>query len=215
MIVKICGITNLEDALFCEQLGADMLGFVFYNKSKRFISFDSAKKIIEGLSPKTKKVGVFVNEPVEIVNLYAEKLKLNTVQLHGDETPEYAFQINHPVIKSFRITGNFDFSILGQYKNAMPLLDAFSNSQYGGTGKKFNWEVIPDRLKRQIILAGGISAKNIKFIQDNIKPYAVDLSSSLESEPGKKDHEKVTDFFSKIDRAQISTNKIKFKYGNK
>jgi phosphoribosylanthranilate isomerase len=207
MIVKICGITNLEDALFCERSGADMLGFVFYNKSKRFISYDSAKKIIEALSPKTKKVGVFVNEPVEMVNSFAEKLKLNAVQLHGDETPKYAFQINHPVIKSFRINEDFDFSILGQYKNAMPLLDAFSNNQYGGTGKKFNWEVIPDRLKSQIILAGGISAANIKFIQDNVKPYAVDLSSSLESEPGKKDHKKVTEFFGKIDRTNIITNK--------
>lgn len=200
MIVKICGITNLEDALFCERSGADMLGFVFYNKSKRYVSFDSAKKIIEVLSPKTKKVGVFVNLPVEIVNSYAEKLKLNAVQLHGDETPEYSFQINHPVIKSFRINERFNFSTLGQYKNAMSLLDAFSNNQYGGTGKKFNWEVIPDRLKSQIILAGGISAGNIKFIQDNIKPYAVDLSSSLESEPGKKDHKKVTEFFSSIGR---------------
>lgn len=196
MKIKICGITNSEDALFCEKCGADMLGFVFYDKSKRFIEYRTAERIIGELSPATQKIGVFVNESADTINKIAHDLNLSAVQLHGDETPETVRKINYPVIKSFRVKEGFDFSVLNNFHTAQPLLDTFTKEYYGGSGRTFNWEMIPEELKGKIILAGGISASNITDIYSSVKPYAVDLSSSLEREPGKKDKAKVLDFFS-------------------
>lgn len=196
--VKVCGITLMEDALLCEALGADALGFIFYKKSKRYITPEKASSIINSLSPFTMKVGVFVNEPPEMINEIAFNLKLNAVQLHGDETPADAEKIFLPVIKSFRISGSFDFTVLNNYKNVFYLLDAFKHDEYGGTGSSFNWESIPEILRNKIILAGGVSEDNLEIIFKNIKPAAIDLSSSLEIEPGKKDKEKVKRFFNKL-----------------
>ncbi len=203
MKVKVCGINNLNDALLCQSFGADALGFIFYPGSKRYISPVDASKIIENLSPFIMKVGVFVNESSERISSIASKLKLNAVQLHGDETPKFINEVNFPVIKSFRITDRFDFSNLNEYKNVYYLLDSFSISQFGGTGNKFDWKLIPENLKSKIILAGGISADNIEEIFTKIKPAAVDLSSSLESEPGKKDKDKVQEFFRKLNSLNI------------
>ncbi|MDO8550547.1 MAG: phosphoribosylanthranilate isomerase [Ignavibacteria bacterium] len=198
MRIKICGITNIEDALFCEKMGANALGFIFYKKSKRFIEPVKAEKIIAGLSPFTMKVGVFVNASSEEINKTAARLKLNTVQLHGDEIPEIIGKIDSHVIKSFRISGQFDFEILSEYKNVSYLFDSYSKEEYGGTGKNFNWHFIPKELDRNFILAGGISCENIEEILDNVNPKAIDVSSSLEKSPGIKDHNKVKDFFKKI-----------------
>lgn len=195
MKVKVCGITNARDALLCEALGADMLGLIFYRKSQRFVEYEAAEEIIGKLNPETKTVGVFVNETAERVNEAAGHLGLSAVQLHGDEKPEEVSKITFPVIKSFRMKEGFDFSILDSYGNARALLDSFAGNQLGGTGKSFNWEIIPDDIKSRIILAGGVSASNIGYIYSTIRPYAVDLSSSLETEPGKKDHAKVKEFF--------------------
>ncbi len=196
--VKVCGITNLEDALISEECGANAVGFIFYKKSKRFIEPESAKEIICSLSPFTMKVGVFVNESSDFINKIASDLGLNAVQLHGEEEPELINKINYPKIKSFRINNDFDFSKLNEYRNTVYLFDAYSASEYGGTGKPFDWGLIPGELKNKIILAGGISINNIEEILNNIKPAAIDLSSSLESEPGKKNKEKVYEFFNKI-----------------
>ncbi len=197
MKVKICGITNTDDALFCEKIGANALGFVFYEKSKRFISPDEAAKIISKLSPFTTKVGVFVNNSTQEVNKVAGKIKLNAVQLHGDETPEGVSEIDFPVIKSFRINELFDFQTLNFYKNVSFLLDSYSKNEYGGTGNKFNWHLIPNDLNGNFILAGGISIENIEEIFNKVKPKAIDVSSSLEKSEGVKDYKKVKDFFNK------------------
>ncbi|MCH8324972.1 MAG: phosphoribosylanthranilate isomerase [Bacteroidetes bacterium] len=196
MKVKVCGITNLEDALMCEAYGANALGFIFYKKSKRYVEPDKAVKIIRELSPFTMKVGVFVNETPELINEMAANIKLNTVQLHGEESPEIVNKILLPVIKSFRITDTFNFLILSEYNNCRFLFDSFSSNYYGGTGKSFDWMKIPDKIKNDIILSGGISANNIKFVINNINPKAIDISSSLEECPGKKDKNKVSYFFS-------------------
>lgn len=196
--VKICGITNVKDAIFCEKMGANALGFIFYKNSKRFIMPEDAKKIISILSPFTVKVGVFVsNSPFEI-NEIANKLKLNLVQLHGDETPEFIDKIDFPVIKSFRINGEFDFGTLDEYKNVSFLFDSYSKEEFGGTGKNFNWQLIPKTLNGNFILAGGISTESIEDIFYKINPNAIDVSSSLEKSPGIKDHKKVEIFFQKI-----------------
>jgi phosphoribosylanthranilate isomerase len=193
--VKICGITNLEDALLCEKLGADALGFVFYDKSKRYIQPNSARDIIKMLSPFTLKVGVFVNEIPENINVISKLAGLNIVQLHGDETPKQIDEINLPTIKAFRVSDDFDFDILNDYKNCYFLFDSYSISEYGGTGNTFNWDLIPKHLKGKIILSGGISSSNMQRIIKEVNPYAIDVSSSLEEFYGKKSHEKLIEFF--------------------
>ncbi len=198
MKVKVCGITNLDDALMCERSGADALGFIFYKKSKRYIEPGTASKIIKRLSPFTIKVGVFVNETSEQINKIAEEIKINMAQLHGHESPETAEKISTPVIKSFSISDDFNFSIVNNYKNVYYLFDSHSQKEFGGTGNKFNWQIIPDDLKNKIILAGGVSINNIEEIYRTIKPFAIDLSSSLESERGKKDKGKTKTFFAKL-----------------
>jgi len=193
--VKICGITNLEDALFCENLGANALGFIFYDNSKRYIQPNSARDIIKMLSPFILKVGVFVNDTPENINSISKLAGLNIVQLHGDETPKQIAEINLPTIKAFRVSDDFDFDILNDYKNCYFLLDSYSLSEYGGTGNTFNWDLIPKDLKNKIILSGGISSSNIQRIIKEVNPYAIDVSSSLEEFFGKKSHEKLIEFF--------------------
>lgn len=198
MKVKICGITNIEDALLCETLGAEALGFIFYKGSKRYISPETAHEIIKSLSAFIMKVGVFVNESHEEINKIAFEAKLNTVQLYSEESPKTINNILLPVIKSFRVDDNFDYGILENYPDTFYLLDTYSKIEYGGTGKAFNWVKIPNRYKNKIILAGGVSIDNLEEIYTKIKPAAIDLSSSLESEPGKKDKQRVKEFFNKL-----------------
>jgi phosphoribosylanthranilate isomerase len=193
--VKICGITNLRDALFCEKAGADYLGFIFYNKSRRFVEPNNAIKIIEKLSHITKKVGVFVNEDIARVNEITVRLKLDFVQLHGDETPEYSTAIQTKKIKAFRVAEVFDFGVVDKYKDTLPLFDTFLPQEYGGTGKSFDWTLIPKRFTGKFVLSGGLSAQNIENAVRIVKPLMVDISSSLEKVPGIKDHDKVAQFF--------------------
>jgi phosphoribosylanthranilate isomerase len=198
MKIKICGITNLADALLCESCGADAIGFIFYVGSKRQIMPDEAAEIVSHLNPLTIKVGVFVDENPVLINQLIKDVGLNMVQLHGGETPEDISLINVPVIKAFRVNDNFDFTVLNHYSNSYLLLDSYDKEELGGTGKTFNWQMIPEQLKSKIILAGGINSDNIDIIFQQIKPQAIDVSSSLEEYPGKKDKEKVIQFFKKI-----------------
>ena len=200
MQIKICGITNIEDALLCAECGADALGFIFYEKSKRFIKKEQAAEIIKQLPPFIAKVGVFVDESFDTINKTVKETGLNSVQLHGNELPEFAQRFFLPIIKAFRVDNNFDWSKIEDYQNCKILLDAFSQNEMGGTGKSFDWKLIPDGIKKKIILSGGISIDNLEFIFDEIKPAAVDLSSSLESAPGIKDHLKVKEFLNKLNR---------------
>lgn len=198
MKVKICGITNIEDALLSFKLGADAIGFIFYEKSKRFIEPELAADIISNLPPFLLKVGVFVNAPPNEINEISKRIKLNLIQLHGGEEQEQIDNVNLPVIKALRIKNDFNYATISQYKNCSILLDAFDDENYGGTGKQFNWDAIPTELKSKIILAGGVSFKNIKQIYKGINPYAVDISSSVEVSPGIKDHDKLKELFKEI-----------------
>jgi len=200
MKIKVCGITNIEDALRAEALGADALGFVFYNKSKRYISPTEVKIITNKLSPFTMKVGVFVNESPDMINILSEETGINTLQLHGNEQPEILSKLLLPAIKAFRINDDFEFKQLDNYSNFSILLDTHSNDDYGGTGQTFTWELIPNEIRKKIILAGGISIDNIEILFKKIKPAEIDLSSSLEIEPGKKDNEKMKEFFNKVNQ---------------
>jgi phosphoribosylanthranilate isomerase len=197
--IKICGITNVEDALICQQLGADALGFVFYKKSPRYISTQTAREIINRLSPLVTTVGVFVDESAREINHIAWEAKLHAVQLHGDEPPAMIMQIDRPVIKAFRVGTDFDFNTLDRYSGCGFLLDSYSENKYGGFGQPFDWNIIPTDLRDKIILAGGVSVDNIAEIMQKIQPAAVDVSSALEVYKGKKDPTAVQQFFHKIE----------------
>ncbi len=202
---KVCGITNAEDALLCAESGADFLGFIFYAKSKRYVDAEIAADIVKLLPAGTLKVGVFVNAPADKINAIAEKLKLDYVQLSGDESPDYARTLNTPVIKAFRVGESFDYSVIEKYYGVIPLLDTFAEGAYGGTGKVFSWDTIPSDLRTGIILSGGISVDNVTAAYRQIGPMAVDISSSLELFPGKKDADKVKVFFSRINELRQGT----------
>ncbi len=193
--IKICGITKLEDALLCSILGADAIGFIFYSKSKRFLEYEIAKKIISSLPFFVQKVGVFVNENLENINNISKDIGLNIVQLHGDEDQQYINQINLPVIKALRINSESDFNQLNNFSNCKILLDAYCTREYGGTGNKFDWSTIPYEIRSKIILSGGINTSDLEYIFSDIKPEAIDLSSSIEILPGIKDHKKLKRLF--------------------
>lgn len=198
MRIKICGITNLEDAVTAANNGADALGFIFFKESPRYIEQMVAKSIVAALPTFVMKIGVFVNEPAESVNSTAQRVGLNAVQLHGDEDLNFIGKINLPVIKAFCIGDKFNFQSIVQYSDHALLLDSRDEFYYGGTGKTFDWGLIPPSLRNNIILAGGVSIDNIEFIFRTIKPQAVDVSSSIEISPGKKDRAKLIELLTKV-----------------
>ena len=200
MKIKICGITRIKDAQLCVKYGVDAIGFIFYPKSKRYITPEDAKNISLALPPFVHRVGVFVNEKIEEVNRIANIVKLTAVQLHGDESLEYVSKINYQVIKSFGVDDSFNFSILNKYKNCGILLDVKDTEQYGGTGKSFNWELIPEEVRGKVIIAGGVGITNIENVFRNINPYGVDISSSVEISPGIKDKTKVIEIFKLLNK---------------
>jgi len=198
--VKICGITNLEDALTATEAGADALGFILYSKSKRFIKAKDVRKITLNLPPFILKVGVFVNEDPRNVLEILSYAHLDFAQLHGDETPEECEYVGkNRVIKVFRLKEIAEIEKIEPYigKIRAILLDTYSKDSYGGTGKTFNWEIaraVKERFDIPVILSGGLNPENVAKAIREVNPYAVDVSSGVETEPGKKDKEKVFQF---------------------
>ena len=196
--VKICGVTSREDALQAVEAGADALGFVFHEKSPRHLSREQAASIINALPPFIQAVGLFVNAEVEYVNATADFCRLDLVQLHGDEAPDYCEMIRRRVIKAFRVRDITSLDPIKNYRVAGILLDAFSPKAYGGTGRTFNWEVAMKAEKYgPVILAGGLTPDNVSMAIEKVSPYGVDVSSGVEIAPGRKDPEKVSDFIRK------------------
>ena len=192
MKVKICGITNLLDAKNCEMLGVDMIGFIFYKKSPRYINLDSSLKIISKLNNKIKKVGVFVDEEIEVINDMSHILKLNYIQLHGDEDNEYIKKIKTPTIKALNGNDiNLDSKIKEFSNPEFILLDNINKDSKGGSGEKFDWKNILNlHNKEKLILSGGLNEKNIiNAMKTGIKFF--DFCSATEKKPGIKDSKKV------------------------
>jgi len=186
--VKICGITNLEDALMAVEAGADALGFVFFKGSPRYISPDQAAAVICCLPPFVQTVGLFVNEELTTVNAVADQCGLDLVQLHGEELPDYCAAVKRRVIKAFRVRDSSSLDDMTNYRVAACLLDAWSPAAHGGTGTTFNWDIAAGAAaSHTIILAGGLTPDNVAGAIAAVKPYAVDVSSGVESAPGKKD----------------------------
>ena len=197
--VKICGMTQLKDALFAVDQGATAVGFIFYNKSPRSVTMKAAREIIAKLPPFVDTVGVFVNETAERVNKVADYCGLDLVQLHGEESPAFCRKINRRVIKAFRIKDLQSFKKLEKYSVSGFLLDTFSENLHGGTGKVFDWN-LAHRAKKMgpISLAGGLTPRNICQALRQVRPYGVDVCSGVEKEPGIKDPEKVRAFLKNI-----------------
>ena len=193
--IKICGITNIEDALAAVEAGADALGFVFFEKSPRNISPEQAAAIIRRLPPFVQVVGLFVNEQVAVINKIADRCGLDIVQLHGEETPEFCAGVKRRIIKAFRVRDASSLDQVSDYDVAACLLDAWSPSTHGGTGETFNWEIAAAAAtSRCIILAGGLTPENVAAAMAAVRPYAVDVSSGVESAPGCKDRRKMFEF---------------------
>ncbi|MEO5355773.1 MAG: phosphoribosylanthranilate isomerase [Nitrospirae bacterium YQR-1] len=202
--IKICGITNLQDALLACKLGADALGFVFYEKSPRAVTIAMAREIIEQLPPFVLTVGVFVNEDMDKILRIYEQASLDVIQLHGDETPQLCNTLKRHVkrvIKAFRVRNFTDLDTLKTYEADAFLLDTYTKEVYGGSGTVFNWDIARDaREFGKIILSGGLTPQNIEEAVTWVNPYAIDVSSGVEEKKGKKDHEKMRLF---IERARL------------
>ena len=195
--VKICGITNLEDALASLFSGADALGFVFYKKSPRYISPLKARNILRILPKKIFRVGVFVDEDIKTVKRISRVCDLDMLQFHGQEPAEYCRKFKgYKIIKAFLVKGKLDLAKISEYKGCACLFDTFSKSHPGGTGKKFNWNLLRnlDKIKAPVFISGGLTSVNVRKAVKILKPDWVDVSSSLESRPGKKDYNKIKKF---------------------
>ncbi len=199
--IKICGITNTEDALAAAEYGADALGFVFYEKSPRCVTPERAREIIGHLPPFVTTVGVFVNETPERIREIMAVSGVQIPQLHGDEPPEACRQLLRPV-KAIRVSDVTDLRQLERYRVSAFLLDTYSAAEFGGTGQVFNWEIAAEAKRfGRIILAGGLTPENIEQAVRQVRPYGVDVSSGVEAERGKKDLKRLREF---IERARAS-----------
>ena len=197
--IKVCGTTNLKDALFAVDSGADAIGFIFYKKSPRYILQKDAKDIVAKLPPFVETVGVFVNETSDRVNRIAEQCKLTAIQLHGDESPAFCRRIKRRVIKAFRVKDTNSFKGMADYDVSGFLLDSYNEESKGGTGKTFDWNLAL-RAKKQgpIILAGGLNPYNVYTAIHRVKPYGVDVCSGVEKSPGIKDSVKIDEFIKSV-----------------
>ena len=197
--VKICGITNYEDAVLAMDLGTDLLGLNFYPESPRYIPVEKAAEIVRRLPAHVELAGVFVNPSLSDLRRAITECHLDWVQLHGDETPDFCQSLaSYPVkvIKALRVKGPSDLEKAYEYKVDAILLDAFQPSRYGGTGKSFDWGMIRD-VGMRVFLAGGINSDNAaKAISLGV--YGIDVCSGVESKPGKKDPEKLKALFDSI-----------------
>jgi len=196
--VKVCGITNVRDAVYAADCGADALGFVFA-RSPRQVDALQVQEIVKNLPPYVTKVGVFSNEDPEKVHSIMAACSLDVAQLHGTETPEYCSRFFPRVVKAFRIKGPESLAALKSYRVGAYLLDSYVEGRDGGTGTTFNWSLARDAsASGPVILGGGLHPGNVWLAITMVQPYAVDVCSGVEASPGKKDPAKVRDFIQAV-----------------
>ena len=209
--VKICGITRPQDAMSAVKHGADAIGLVFYAPSPRCVSVETAKSIVQALPPFVTVVGLFVNAEESDVRQVLAQVHLDVLQFHGDETPEFCASFAVPYLKALRITPALSsaadvLALIEQYSTASAiLLDAWDPLQAGGTGKQFDWSLAAHCVHQSelpIVLAGGLDAANAADAIARVRPWALDLSSGVESEPGIKDPQRLTAFFDEVNRVR-------------
>ena len=205
--VKICGITNLKDAQATVKNGASALGFIFYDKSLRYISMERAYQIAVDVRGQVPLVGVFLDETLDYVNGVAEEIGLNFVQLHGNESSEYCQKIHFPVIKVFRVAPDFNVEIMNSYNVHAFLFDAYEKGKPGGTGEIFCWEVIGNlKSDTPIILSGGLNIANIERGINVVCPSAVDINSGVELKSGVKDVKQMKALFDILEKTESAVN---------
>lgn len=193
---KICGITRLEDALAAVAAGADAIGLVFYARSPRSVSIEQARSIVAGLPPFVTTVGLFVDMPQAEIEQVLAAVPLDLLQFHGDESAADCDALKRPYIKALRVRAEDDVTALvDAYPDARAvLLDTFVDGVPGGTGQAFDWALVPARLGKPVILAGGLTPENVAAAIAQVQPYAVDVSGGVELAKGIKDAAKVKDF---------------------
>jgi phosphoribosylanthranilate isomerase len=193
--VKICGLTNLDDAMASAELGADAVGFVMYPKSPRCVKPVRAKRIIAELPPYVTAVGVFANQEFQEVEEIMVECGFDLAQLQGDEPPEFCQRLGSRVVKAIRVKDAGSLKQMSEYSVRAFLLDTYREDQFGGTGERFDWDLaVQARQYGRIILAGGLTPDNVQEAVAKIQPYGVDVSSGVERQPGKKDHTKIEKF---------------------
>ena len=194
--VKICGITRSEDAQAAIRHGADAIGFVFWPQSSRYIDPEAAAEITALIPPFVAAVGVYVDPDAAWIEKTSRIARLSLLQFHGDETPEFCHQFSLPYIKAVRVKEGTDLlQYAERYRNSRGLLlDAYSADMPGGTGHTFDWELIPRNLSMPLILSGGLNSNNVALAIQQAKPWAVDVSSGVESAKGIKDERKIFAF---------------------
>ncbi len=205
--IKICGITNVQDALWAVNLGVDFIGLNFYKKSPRRVSLDTAENIINQIPNFIKVVGVFVDEDLRNIEKIVNKYRLDIVQFHGNETPQYCSDAHFPgpevrIIKAFRIKDNDYIKEIIGYSDFADyyLLDTYVSGQAGGTGKTFNWDLAIQSkvLGKPIFLSGGLTPENVKDAILKVKPFAVDVASGVERTLRRKDYQKMKEFIQRV-----------------
>ena len=203
--IKICGITNLKNALDAVEIGVDALGFVFFKKSPRYIEPQKARVIIDSLPSFVLRVGLFVNPTKDEVLSAVINSRVNLLQFHGDEDEKFCNQFNLPYIKaiSFRDGINLlEYCQLFASSSAI-LIDTYSQEMRGGTGKTFNWNLIPKNLPLPLIIAGGLDSKNVSSLINSADPYGVDVSGGVELNKGIKDYSMMKNFVLGVNNAAI------------
>lgn len=200
--IKICGITNSEDASYAVKFGADALGFIFFPGSPRFIEFTDARAIVSSIPPFVSKIGLFVNPSHDIVENCIKNVGIDTLQFHGNESSEFCSVFGLPWIKTISVDATTDIrKKVAQYENASAyLFDTKKPDSFGGTGQVFDWNLIPKDLTKPIILAGGLGIENIEDAIKIPELYAVDVCSGVEQEKGKKSKTLMNDFIEKVRR---------------
>jgi phosphoribosylanthranilate isomerase len=208
VIVKICGITNPEDALAAAEAGADALGFIFHEPSPRAVSLETAARVCQKLPQHIVKVGVFVDAPETQVVRAIAGCGLNLLQFHGNEAPEYCQQFLVMTMKAFRIRDASSLKKLTEYPTDAWLLDSYVADKPGGTGETFNWALAREAvgMGKPVFLGGGLTPENVSKAVQTVSPYGVDVSSGVEAKPGKKDVEKVKAFILAAKRGYETRN---------
>lgn len=204
--VKICGITNVSDALNAAACGADAVGFVFYEKSSRFCSIEKAKEISNRLPPFITKVGLFVNAKTDFIEAILNENIIDVIQFHGSESNTFCKAFNCPFIKVISVKNDTNITKISEdFVDASAiLLDTFDAANYGGTGKSFDWKQIPAKINKPLIIAGGLNDCNVKELLEHVKPYAVDVSGGVEdAEKGFKSKKLMSSFIKVVKNAEL------------
>jgi phosphoribosylanthranilate isomerase len=198
--VKICGLTNVEDALAAVEAGADLLGFVFWEKSPRYVSIETAREIARQLPPATRRVGVFVDARVEQVMFSLRICDFGALQFHGQESPAFCRQFSVMTIKAFRVRDAASLQVMAGYDTDAFLLDSQVEGKPGGTGETYDWSLAAaaKTFDKPVFLAGGLTPQNVAAAVRAAQPYGVDVSSGVEAAPGKKDRQKMRDFVAAV-----------------